>query len=131
MLHENKDQRILSDFLVASCVPDGGAYRYHLYHDGTVKLQKKIPMPSPMHLQLEKNFLWAVLRHPFDGSKESGIAKYDVDTGKQVGDILSTKGEVACHIAVDEGDIYCANYVSGSVFKAPACLSVHHGNGRG
>ena len=120
---------MLSDFLVASCVPDGGVYRYRLHYDEKIEFKQKISMPSPMYLQLEKNSLWAVLRNPFSESKESGTAEYDVDTGRQISNVFSTRGEVACHIAVDDKDIYCANYISGSVFKSPSQIVNHTGRG--
>ena len=116
------------DFLVASCVPDGGVYRYRFY-DGKIEFRQKIPMPSPMYLQIQNNSLWAVLRNPFNESSESGVAEYELDTGRQITDFLSTKGEVACHIAVDGRDIYCANYISGSVFKSPSRIVDHTGHG--
>lgn len=119
----------LSDFLVASCVPDGGAYRYRLYENGDTQLIQVIPMPSPMFLELHGDRLWAILRAPFADSNESGVVAYDLKTGERVTDILSTKGVVACHIAVDRDDVYCANYISGSVFKAPEKIDVHMGRG--
>lgn len=71
--------------------------------------------------------MWAVLRAPFAGCGESGFAAYDIKSGSQVTEISTTKGAVACHIAVDGGDIYCANYTGGSVFKAPGLLERHEG----
>ena len=122
-------RRPLSDFWVASCVPEGGAYHYRLYEDETVEEVQMIPMPSPMFLEWQGDRLCAILRAPFADSKESGVATYDPKTGERLTEILSTKGEVACHFAVDGDDIYCANYISGSVFKAPDGLDVHTGHG--
>lgn len=86
-------------------------------------------MPSPMYLQLEKNKLWAVLRAPFSDCAQSGVAAYDATTGDRISDIFPTKGEVACHIAVKGDDVYCANYISGSVIRLPDTLAVHEGCG--
>lgn len=121
-------RRPLCEFLVASCVPEGGACRYRLYEDGELEHTDTVSMPSPMFLQAT-DVLWAVLRAPFSGSVESGFAAYDLKTGKALTDIVSTKGTVACHIAVEGNDVYCANYVSGSVFKSPNKLDVHCGHG--
>ena len=121
-------RRLLCEFLVASCVPDGGAYRYRLYEDGELEQLQVIPMSSPMFLQAT-DVLWAALRAPFDGSSESGFASYDLKTGEKLTDTVSTMGTVACHIAVEQGDVYCANYVSGSVFKSPQTLIAHSGRG--
>lgn len=119
----------LCEFLVASCVEDGGVYKFRLYEDGGLEIRQKLSMPSPMYLQLEANRLWAVLRAPFSDSKQSGVAAYDVTTGKQITDVFSTKGEVACHIAVVGDDVYCANYITGSVIKLSDRLDVHNGIG--
>lgn len=121
--------RPCSDFFIASCTPNGCVYRFRLYEDGRLEVLQKISMPSPMYIQLENNKLWAILRAPFADSNESGVAAYDPCTGELLTDIFSTKGEVACHIAVDKEEIYCANYISGSIFKAPKYLDVHTGHG--
>lgn len=119
----------LTDFWVASCVPDGGAYRYRLYQNSVTEEMQKIPMPSPMFLTQQGERLWAVLRAPFENSKESGIASYDMETGKQITDTISALGVVGCHITADGDDVYVANYVSGSVFQAPDKLDAHMGHG--
>lgn len=121
--------RQCSDFFVASCVDDGGVYHYRLYDDGKTELNRKIGMPSPMYLCLEKDNLYAVLRSPFDESDESGIVSFDTNTWELKQGVISTLGQVACHIAVDERDIYCANYISGSVFRSPSGLVQHQGHG--
>ena len=66
----------LCEFLVASCVKDGGVYRFRLYEDGGLEVRQKLPMPSPMYLQLEANRLWSVLRAPFSDSKQSDVAAW-------------------------------------------------------
>lgn len=117
------------NFLVASCVPDGGVYKCTLYDDGTVDIGEKISMPSPMYIQLDGSRLWAVLRAPFDDSNDSGVAAYDIETGERLTEIFSTKGEVGCHIAASGKDVYCANYIGGSVFKVSDVLDAHEGQG--
>ncbi len=86
-------------------------------------------MPSPMFLQTEGSLLWATLRRPFEMSAESGIAAYDIQKGELITEIISTKGEVSCHLAVCDGEVYCANYIGGSVFGSPDRLSIHSGRG--
>ena len=121
--------RPLCKFWVASCVPDGGAIRYCLYADGTAARIGKIPMPEPMWLEIEGERMWAVLRAPFRDTEESGVAAYDLRTGDRLTDVRSTKGVVACHLAVRENDLYAANYVSGSVWRAPDVCREHTGRG--
>ena len=47
-------RKALCDFYIAACTEDGGAYRFRLYEDGKAEQIQKIPMPSPMFLQMEK-----------------------------------------------------------------------------
>ena len=119
--------KAVCDFLIASCENDGGVYRYRLYEDARVEQIAKIPMPSPMFLQLENSTLWAVLRAPFDNSRESAVAAYDLSSGALKSAPVSTLGVVGCHIAVNGTDVYCANYLTGSVFLAPSSLKAHEG----
>jgi len=79
----------------------------------------------------ENRKLYVVLRAPFENG-ESGVVVYDLDeNGTPVNPtpVQSTKGIVACHILADHGDIYCANYLSGSVIKLPGQVVQHQGKG--
>lgn len=53
------------------------------------------------------------------------------DSGKPVDPtpVRSTNGVVACHLLVDDGDVYCANYISGSLCKLPGRIVRHQGCG--
>ena len=115
----------LSEFFVASCVPDGGVYRYRLYDDGRVEALQKIPMDCPMFLAEQNGIMYAILRAPFPGSNDSGLLCVDAN-GEPIGKLHSTHGEVACHLTVCQGDVWCSNYISGSVFKLPEDLLVAH-----
>ena len=131
LMRANTDRRPITEFWIASCTPEGGAYRYRLYANGETEEVQKIAMPSPMFLEQKGDRLWAVLRAPFADTKESGIASYDSHTGAPVTETVSAKGIVGCHIAVahDSDDVYVANYVSGSVFASPDRLVTHTGHG--
>lgn len=94
-----------------------------------MELLQKIPAPSPMYMQPEKDRLWVLLRQPFEESGESGVIAYDVHSGQPCTELFSTQGIVACHLAVSENEVYCANYLSGSILKLPDQLVVHTGHG--
>ncbi len=119
----------LCTFAIASCVPDGGIYKYELFDDGSTAKTEKLSLPSPMYLDVKGDKMTVLLRAPFDNSKDSGICVCNAATGELLSPVISTLGEVGCHIAVDKNDIYCANYVSGSIFKAPDKLVIHKGRG--
>ena len=117
-------------FYVASCVPDGGVYRCELDGDGNVEMKKVISAPSPMWIEhVEDGKLWVLMRAPFEDSPNSGVAKYDPVSGERISDILSTEGEVACHMCLDGDDLYAANYISGSVWSSQGVTVTHSGKG--
>lgn len=122
-------RRPLCNIYVASCEADGGVYEYALFDNGDSEQVRKIPCPSPMYLAKEDGKLYALLRAPFENSSDSGVAVFDEKSGETLGKVLSTEGEVGCHIAVDNGDVYCANYIGGSVCKVGATTVIHKGCG--
>ena len=122
----------LYNIYIASCVKGGGIYHYHLYNDGCLKLKSFTEMDRPMYMACENNKLYILLRSPFSENSESGLIVYDISSDgklKNPSDIISTKGQVACHLSVNGGDVYCANYISGSVIKMPEKLIKHEGKG--
>lgn len=115
---------------IASRAKNGGIYSYE-YIDGIYEKLFFTQMDSPMYMIMSDKKMHILLRAPFDNS-ESGLISYDVaENGELVnsGEILSTKGEVACHLTEIDNCIYCVNYTSGSVIKIPDNLVVHKGNG--
>lgn len=119
------------DVYVASCVENGGIYHYKL-RNGKLHFADFTPVDRPMYITVQDRMLYTVLRAPFACSTDSGVKAYRLDdTGKptEPSPILSTKGAVGCHILADGEDIYCANYISGSVIKLPDRQVVHQGHG--
>ena len=118
------------DIYIASCTETGGIYHY-LYQNRALQFADFTPMDRPMYAVVENRKLYVVLRAPF-ANGESGVVIYDLDeSGKPVNPsaVQSTKGIVACHILVDNEEIYCANYISGSVIKLPEQVVQHKGKG--
>lgn len=118
------------DVYVASCTPTGGIYHYKL-HDSHLELAEITPVDRPMYMVIAEKKMYVVLRAPFE-NRESGVIAFEIDdSGKLMNhsDIQSTKGEVACHIMIDEDQIYCANYISGSLIRLPDMLVQHSGVG--
>ncbi len=127
---DNKMCNKVYDVYIASCVENGGIYHYKM-DNGIMRLMEIVHMDRPMYMIVENKKMYIVLRAPF-GSEESGVVVYDIDnTGRLVNpsQILGTKGLCACHIAVHEENIYCANYISGSVIRMPEQLVQHKGKG--
>lgn len=121
--------RPLCDFLVASCVEDGGIFRYRLYDGGAVEQIARIPLSEPMWCEQRGDVLTVLLRAPFPGKEESGVGLFRLSDGKPLSAVIPTQGKVGCHLAVDGEEIYCANYTSGSLIKLPDTLVTHEGHG--
>lgn len=120
----------LCNVYIASCSHDGGIYRYHLSKDEHLIFIDKIELDRPMYMEVHKGQFHVLLRAPFENSKESGLVSFDMASdGRLINktELQSTKGEVACHLCVGD-DVYCVNYISGSVIKMPDKLVVHTGN---
>lgn len=118
------------DIYIASCDRSGGIYHYKM-SDGKLHLAEITPMDRPSYMVVEGRRMYIVLREPFENG-ESGVISYDLeDSGKLVNPskIVSTQGIGACHILTDNGEVYCANYSSGSVIRMPEQLIQHTGQG--
>lgn len=116
---------------IASCDIDGGIYRYTEGENGKWEFSELTKMDRPMYMITEGDKMHVILRDPYD-KKESGLISYDINDDGSLSnptEIVSTKGEVACHLASDEGNIYCVNYLSGSVTKMPDTIATHEGKG--
>jgi len=117
---------------IASCDEQGGIFHYNFDSKGNLKLLEKYNLDRPMYLTIDNNKMFAILRSPFSDSKNSGLVTFDIDNNGKLNNknkCVSTKGEVACHLAVKNNDIYCVNYISGSVIKMPDNLVLHKGVG--
>ncbi len=118
---------------IASCDQYGGIYRFGM--DKTGKLTKPVftQMDRPMYMVIKDGKMYILLRAPFEDNNESGLIVYDIDENGELinpSEIKSTKGEVACHLTVDEKNIYCVNYISWSVIRLPEeKIIVHEGKG--
>ena len=90
----------------SSCAEDGGIYHYIL-QNGKLTLRSFTPCDRPMYTITEKKQLWVILRDCFD-DHTSGLQEYKIlDSGTlmPIGEPVSTKGIVACHLCGFHGKI--------------------------
>ena len=117
---------------IAACAPDGGIMHGIIDSNGKIEIRDTACCDRPMYLALKGQRLYTLLRKPDENSLYSGLTYFEVNEdgslGKQ-GDVMSTKGEVACHLAVLDSGIYAVNYISGSVIKFPEKVVTHTGKG--
>lgn len=119
------------DVYIASCAPDGGIYHYEMC-GGDLSFKEKTECDCPMYLADEDGKMYTILKHPYEQNQYSALTHFDINSDGSLGkrhETVSTKGEVACHLAVENGSVYCVNYVSGSVIKMPDRLVTHSGSG--
>lgn len=117
---------------IASCTPDGGIYHY-LCQDGKLQFREKTDADRPMYLTVAENMLYAVLRQPFTDSESSGVCWWEIGKDGALtkpSEVFSTGGRCGCHLTVEQGKIYVANYLSGSVAMLPEGKLVEH-DGKG
>ncbi|MBR3836730.1 MAG: lactonase family protein [Clostridia bacterium] len=118
------------ELFIASCKKEGGVYRYGIEEGKMPKQLGFTPMDRPMYMTLSENRLYVLLRAPFEGSEESGLALCDITADGQLlppAAIRSTKGQVACHLTVKNETVWAVNYTSGSVIKIPGKTVTHRG----
>ena len=117
---------------IASCTPDGGIYHY-LCQDGNLQFREKTDADRPMYLAVAEDSLYAVLRQPFENAENSGVCRWEIGKDGALlnpSEIISTGGQVGCHLAVVQDRVYVANYISGSVAMLPeGIVKAHSGKG--
>lgn len=118
--------------VLAVCyTPDGGILRYDLNESGKLSFVDQLKLDRPMYLIREGEHFYVLLNECFP-DHTGGLQQLErLRNGAltAVGEPLSTKGRVPCHLCAWKENIYCANYVSGSVSCPPDLLAVHHGSG--
>lgn len=120
----------MRDLYFAACSRNGGIYHYK-FDDGRLEFIKKYDLDRPMYMAISDNKMYVILRQVFDN--ESGVPVFDIAPDGSLENMsipVSTRGVCACHLCVDNGNIYTANYLSGSVSWAEHKTVVHTGHGR-
>lgn len=118
------------DVYIAACGNGGGIYHYKTDGDQIVFCDKT-EVEKPMYFSIEGNKFYAILRDPFC-ENISGVVSFDIDNNGalvNMSDVVSTKGVAGCHLTVNNGDVYAANYLSGSIIKLGGRLVTHKGIG--
>ncbi|MBR2377009.1 MAG: beta-propeller fold lactonase family protein [Clostridia bacterium] len=114
-------------FLSCELVENGGGiYAYNLV-DNKLEKEKYYPCDRPMYAVRCERGLCVLLRKPFENSEHSGY--FFIDENLQTAsDIITTKGVVACHLCVDNKDVYTVNYLSGNIVKNGEIIAKRQGS---
>lgn len=120
----------MTNMYIAACDEKGGIYHYGVEEKEVIEKQF-FPLDQPMYMEISGDQLYCVLRDP-SGDGKSGIITLDIDNNGNLcnkSEIISTLGVVGCHLTVSDKGVFCANYVSGDVFRTPDLLVTHEGKG--
>ena len=92
---------------VLSCTESGGVYSYSLSKNNELKKISQTVIDRPMYAVTDNGRLYVILREPFKKNKESGIVSFKAENGilTDKTDLISTKGEVCCHLCVSNGEV--------------------------
>ncbi len=119
----------MKDLYFAACSPEGGIYHYK-FENGNLEFVRKYDLDRPMYLSIENNKMYVILRQVFDD--ESGVCTFDIAPDGSLENMtlpVSARGVCACHLCVDKGNVYTANYLSGTVSWVEHKTVVHTGAG--
>ena len=94
----------------------GGIYGYDLTEKGELIQLSYFPCDRPMYAVKCKKGLCVLVRQPFKNGNGSGYLFVD-ECLQNASETKSTQGVVACHLCVDNDDVYIVNYLSGNVVK--------------
>ena len=86
----------------------GGIYAYELAQNGFLEQRLYFPCDRPMYAVKCKRGLCVLLRQPFENNENSGYFYID-ERLQNPTKIKSTQGKCACHLYVDDEDVYIVN----------------------
>jgi len=119
----------MRDLYFAACSVDGGIYHYK-FDAGKLEFVRKYDMDRPMYMAISDNKMYVILRQVFD--TESAVVTFDILEDGSLENMsipVSARGVCACHLCVDNGNVYTANYLSGTVSWLGHKISAHIGAG--
>lgn len=105
----------------------GGIYAYDLAEKGALKQRAYFPCDMPMYAVKCEKGLCVLLRQPFKDEENSGYFFID-ELLQTASETKSTQGVVACHLCVENDDVYTVNYLSGNVVKNGKAIVRRQGN---
>lgn len=115
---------------IASALDQGEILYCHLYRDGSISVKERYPSGYPSYFAMDGQMLYALLREPF--RCQSGVQAYRIKDGGELqvyGKIGATRGGIAAHLTVHKGNVYVANYMTGTTIRLEDKMFIHHGNG--
>ncbi|MBR3961223.1 MAG: beta-propeller fold lactonase family protein [Clostridia bacterium] len=116
---------------IASRSKSGGIYKFEDTKENGYVAKGFFPLDSPMYMIIKNERMHILLRSPFE-NKNSGYISCSINDKGDLLDfskIISTKGEIACHLTEFKKKIYCVNYTSGDLTKIGEKTVNHNSSG--
>lgn len=127
-----ESKKVICSVYIADCCDAGGIYHYELTEALNLILKDFTPIKCPMFLNIVGNRMNVVLRSVDAFNGDSATLTYTINDEGQLIDpsaMITTHGKIACHITDLDGEIYTANYISGSVCRQGSSAVEHVGCG--
>lgn len=115
---------------LASRTDGGGILHCVLEENGQLVLRERCEAKSPAWLCRDGQTLYALLREPF--LLNSGIIRFSIrgdGSLEPIEGLASTHGTIGAHIYAEGGQVWCANYINGTVIAMPDKLLPFNGKG--
>ena len=115
---------------LASRTDEGGILHCVLEENGQLVLRERCEAKSPAWLCRDGQTLYALLREPF--LLNSGIIRFSIrgdGSLEPIEGLASTHGTIGAHIYAEGGQVWCANYINGTVIAMPDKLLPFNGKG--
>lgn len=115
---------------LASRTDEGGILHCVLEENGQLALRERCEAKSPAWLCRDGQTLYALLREPF--LLNSGIIRFSIrgdGSLEPIAGLASTHGTIGAHIYAEDGQVWCANYINGTVTAVPDKLLPFNGRG--
>ena len=115
---------------LASRTEEGGILHCVLEENGQLVLRERCEAKSPAWLCRDGQTLYALLREPF--LLNSGIIRFTIHgegSLEPIAGLASTHGTIGAHIYAEDGQVWCANYINGTVIAMPDKLLPFNGRG--
>ena len=94
----------------------GGIYAFDLVENGNLIKKGYFPCDRPMYAVKCEKGLCVLLRQPFEDTERSGYIFIDENL-QTATEIKTAQGKCACHLCVENDDVYIVNYLSGNIVK--------------
>lgn len=116
---------------ISSCAEKGGIYLFK-FKDGILSLEDRTEVSRPMYSEICGGRLFVVFDPRSTDDGEGKAVSFDILPDGRLSspsEEKPTRGKCPCHLSVLDGNIYIANYLSGSVVSSDGGIDVHTGRG--